>query len=68
MGVISKDLPFADKTFRSGSTIVENCKLKSFNPANPDNTINRDAEPIITPIAAIMVIEFMALLLLLESK
>jgi len=32
---------------------LENSKVKSFNPANPESTINNDAAPKITPVSAI---------------
>ena len=51
---------------KSGSTILENWRVKSFKPAKPDKTINKEAAPRITPIAAMIVIKFIALLLLFE--
>ena len=58
----------AVSAFKSGSTILENSSVKSFKPAKPDNTINKEAAPKTTPIAAIMVIKLIALLLLFERK
>jgi hypothetical protein len=42
--------------------------VKSFRPEKPESTINKEAEPKITPIMAIMVIKLIALLLLFERK
>ena len=66
--VRTKDLPWVEIIFKSGSTKEEKLKLKSFNPAKPESTINNEAEAITTPEAAITVIILMALLLLLVNK
>jgi len=47
---------------------LANCRLKSFNPENPDSTMNNDIEPRTTPTAAISVMIFIALFLLFENK
>ena len=66
--VILNDFPSAGNTFKSGSTKDENSKLKVFNPAKPESTIKSAAAAITVPEAAMMVMMFIELLLLLENR
>ena len=66
--VNSKDFPFTEVIFISGSEVSKKLKLKDLKPENPDRTINKARVPTITPMVAISVIILMVLLLLFENR
>ena len=68
LSVKKNDFPLIADIFKSGSEVCIKLKLKVFKPEKTERTTNRDMVLTITPIVAIDVIIFMALLELFENK